>query len=44
FFLQKNYFGQYKEESVEKQIVVNILEDSNNGCRVIFAVNKLNKG
>ncbi|CAG8745626.1 2693_t:CDS:2, partial [Gigaspora margarita] len=32
-----------KEKSVEKQIVVNTLEDSNNGCWVIFVVNKLNE-
>ncbi|CAG8802564.1 33463_t:CDS:2, partial [Gigaspora margarita] len=43
FFLQKNYFGQYKEESVKKQIAVNTLEDPNNGCRVIFAIDKLNE-
>lgn len=33
-----------KEESVEKQLLVNSLEDHSNEIRVIFAVDKLNEG
>lgn len=33
-----------KEESIEKQIAVNTLEDENNEYRVVFAVDKLNEG
>lgn len=33
-----------KNESEEKQILVNTLEDTNNQIRVVFAVNKLNEG
>ena len=33
-----------KEDSIEKQIAINSLEDENNEFRVIFAVDKLNEG
>jgi len=33
-----------KDESEEKQLALNSLEDSNNGYRCIFAVDKLNEG
>lgn len=33
-----------KEESVEKQLAVNSLEDDNNQYRAVFAVDKLNEG
>jgi len=33
-----------KEESEQKQLLINNLEDENNGIRAIFAVDKLNEG
>ena len=33
-----------KEESEEKQITVNTLENETNHCRAVFAVDKLNEG
>lgn len=33
-----------KEDGIDKQIIVNTLEDKNNGVRVIFAVDMLNEG
>ena len=33
-----------KNDSEAKQIIINSLEDRNNECRVVFAVDKLNEG
>ncbi|CAG8814071.1 22726_t:CDS:1, partial [Gigaspora margarita] len=43
FFSKKTISVNSKEESVKKQITINILKDPNNGCQVIFAVDKLNE-
>lgn len=44
FSEEKTISVNSKEESEEKQIIVNTLESPNNGYRAIFAVNKLNEG
>ncbi|CAI2187499.1 3184_t:CDS:2, partial [Funneliformis geosporum] len=43
FSSKKTISVNSKEESVEKQILVNTLEGFHNECRVIFAVDKLNE-
>jgi type III restriction enzyme len=44
FSEEKTISVNSKEESEEKQIIVNTLESPNNGYRAVFAVNKLNEG
>ena len=44
FATEKTLVVNSKEESVEKQLAVNTLEDPNNEYRAIFAVDKLNEG